>query len=117
MKLPVETIDDVAIVTIPEETLDAGNAQEFKKSVGPALAANDKVVFDLSRLLFVDSSGLGVILSALRTLNSRGGDLKLCGLTQQVRVLFELVRMHRIFEIFDTREEALRAFAVLPLER
>ena len=116
MKLRVEKVDDIAILTIPEETLDAGNAQEFKKSVIPALEANDKMIFDLSRLLFVDSSGLGVILAALRTLNARGGDLKLCGLTKQVRVLFELVRMHRIFEIFDTREEALRAFEVLPLE-
>ena len=74
------------------------------------LKVSNKVIFDLSQLLFVDSSGLGAFLSALRTLNTQGGDLKLCGMTKQVRVLFELVRMHRIFEIFNTQEEALRAF-------
>jgi anti-sigma B factor antagonist len=67
-------------------------------------------VIDLSRLRFVDSSGLGAFISCLRKLNAKGGDLKLCGMSKQVRAVFELVRMHRIFDIFGTREEALRAF-------
>jgi len=68
-----------------------------------------KVVFDLRELRFVDSSGLGAILSCLRQLNAKGGDLKLCEMTKPVRALFELVRMHKIFDIYVTRGEALRA--------
>ena len=68
------------------------------------------MVFDLSKLRFVDSSGLGAFLSCLRKLNAKGGDLKLCGMSKQVRAVFELVRMHRIFDIYGTREEAVRAF-------
>lgn len=68
-----------------------------------------RAVLDMSQLQFVDSSGLGAILSCLRELNKRDGDLSLCGLTKPVRTLFELVRMHRVFEIFNTREEAIRA--------
>jgi len=43
-------------------------------------------------------------------LNAKGGDLKLFGMSKQVRAVFELVRMHRVFDIVDTREDALRAF-------
>ena len=68
------------------------------------------MVLDLSRLRFVDSSGMGAMLSCLRQLSAKGGDLKLCGMSKQVRGLFELVRMHRIFEIYGTREEAVHAF-------
>ncbi|MBI3736649.1 STAS domain-containing protein, partial [Candidatus Sumerlaeota bacterium] len=58
----------------------------------------------------LDSSGLGAILSCLRKLNSVGGDLKLCAMSKPVHTLFELVRMHKIFEIFPTRDEAVRSF-------
>jgi anti-sigma B factor antagonist len=67
------------------------------------------VVLDLSQVRFVDSSGLGSILSCLRQMNAKGGELNLCGITKQVRALFDLVRMHRIFDIYDTRDEAVRA--------
>ena len=67
-----------------------------------------KVIFDLAELRFVDSSGLGAFLSSLRQLNATGGDLKLCGMTKPVRALFELVRMHKIFDICGTKDEAIR---------
>jgi len=67
-------------------------------------------VLDLSRLRFVDSSGLGALLSCLRQLTGRGGDLRLSGMSKPVRALFELVRMHRIFDIYPTKEEAIKAF-------
>jgi anti-sigma B factor antagonist len=64
----------------------------------------------MSELKFVDSSGLGAILSCLRQQNASGGELKLCGMLKPVRALFELVRMHRIFDMYNTREEAIMAF-------
>ena len=112
MNLFIERTDDIAIVNIPGEDLDAHNAKNFKKSIEPLLSENLRIVFDLSELNFVDSSGLGAILSCLRRLNSAGGDLKLCGLSTSVRALFELVRMHRIFDIYNNSDEACRAFAL-----
>jgi len=110
MPLTVENAGDIAIVAIPGKSLDSGNSRDFKAEIAPIVAAHPKLVFDLSALTFVDSSGLGAILSSLRQANNGGGDLKLCGLSKQVRALFELVRMHRIFEILNTREEAIRSF-------
>jgi anti-sigma B factor antagonist len=109
MELPTEQVADVTIVVLPGEQLDAGNAKEFKRDIAAVLEPCSKVVFDLRELRFVDSSGLGAILSCLRQLNAKGGDLKLCEMTKPVRALFELVRMHKIFDIYVTKEQALRA--------
>ncbi len=110
MEIVVDKVGDVAVVEIPVEELDASNTGELKHDIAPVLEANTKLVIDLSRLRFVDSSGLGAMLSCLRQLTAKGGDLKLSGMRKQVRAVFELVRMHRIFDIYDTREEAVRAF-------
>jgi anti-sigma B factor antagonist len=110
MELSVEDIGNVSIALVPGETLDAGSSKEFKAAAAPLLQANKKLIFDLSGLKFVDSSGLGALLSCLRQLNSVGGELKLCGTSKPVRALFELVRMHRVFELCNTKEDAIRAF-------
>jgi anti-sigma B factor antagonist len=111
MEIAVDHIGDVAVAVLPVEELDAGNAGEFKRDIAPVLETNKKLVFDLGRLRFVDSSGLGAFLSCLRQVNAKGGDLKLSGMSKQVRGVFELVRLHRIFDILGTTEEAVRAFA------
>ncbi len=110
MEIPVEKLDGVSVAIMPVDELDAGNAPEFKRDIASTLQANTKLVLDLSRLRFVDSSGLGAILSCLRQLSAKNGDLKLCGMSKQVRAAFELVRMHRVFDITGTREEAVHAF-------
>ncbi|HEY6333928.1 MAG TPA: STAS domain-containing protein [Blastocatellia bacterium] len=111
METHVDTVDEVTVLTIDGDSLDASNTKDFKEATGPVVERSTRLVFDLSRLRFVDSSGLGAILSCLRQLNASGGELKLCGMTKPVKALFELVRMHRIFDIFGTREEAVKAFS------
>ena len=109
MNMSIEKMGNVAVVALLGE-LDASKARQFKRDIAPVLEANSKVVFDVSQLRFVDSSGLGAILSCLRQLNARGGDLKLCGLSPSVRAPFALVRMHTILKIYSTKDEAIRAF-------
>jgi anti-anti-sigma factor len=110
MQLPIERAGDVAIVVLPVDELDASNSVEFKRDIGPVLDANAKVALDLSRLRFIDSSGLGSFLSCLRKLNAKGGDLKLFHVSRGVRTIIELVRMHRMLDILDTKDAAVRAF-------
>jgi anti-sigma B factor antagonist len=112
MDIAVDTTGDVAVVRVPVEELDASNVGDFKRDMAPVLEAHTKLVFDLHRLHFTDSSGLGAFLSCLRHVNARGGDVKLCGMSPQVRAVFELVRLHRIFDIYSTPEEAVQAFAL-----
>jgi anti-sigma B factor antagonist len=111
MEIHVDQVEGISVAVLGVDELDAGNSPEFKRDIAPVLQANTKLVLDLSRLRFVDSSGLGAILSCLRQISLRNGELKLCGLSRQVRAAFELVRMHRVFDIAPTREEAVHAFA------
>jgi anti-sigma B factor antagonist len=117
MQIASEKVGDVTVAAVPVEELDAGNAGEFKRDIAPLLEASARMVLDMSRLHFVDSSGLGAFISCLRKLNAKGGDLKLCGMSKPVRAVFELVRMHRIFDIVATREDAVRAFERAPASR
>jgi anti-sigma B factor antagonist len=110
MELIVETSGNVAVVTVNMEELDASNADDFKRQIAPILPNNPRLVLDLTRLRFVDSSGCGAILSCLKTLSGLGGDLRLCCVSERVRRTFELIRLHRICEIYPTRQEAVAAF-------
>jgi anti-sigma B factor antagonist len=114
MELAIDKIGDVAVVIVPVDELDASNASELKRDIAPALQANTKLLLDLSRVRFMDSSGLGAMLSCLRQLTAKKGDLKLCGMSKQVRGAFELVRLHRIFDIYASKAEAVAAFQAQP---
>jgi anti-sigma B factor antagonist len=111
MEIPVDEISGVAVAVVLTDELDASNVAEFRSAIAPILQAHDELILDLSQLRFVDSSGMGAILSCLRQLSAKRGDLKLCGMAKQVRDIFELVRMHRIFDIYATQPEAVHAFA------
>ncbi len=110
MDFGVERIGGITIVELPMEELDAGNSEIFKESVLAELAEDGKVVFDLRRVRFVDSSGCGALLSCLKELNDRGGDLKFCNVRDPVRMVFELIRLNRLISFHDSHEAAMAAF-------
>lgn len=111
MEIATEKVGEVVIVTPKAEFLDASNCQDFKQDINGILDANKLVLLDIGQLRFVDSSGLGAILSCLRKLTAAGGDLKLlCDKCKPVRMFFELVRMNRIIDIYNTRPEAIESF-------
>jgi anti-sigma B factor antagonist len=111
MEIHVNGKPNLAVVKIQAKVMDASNAPSFKEQMEPVIEANGNVLLDVSSLEFLDSSGLGAVLSCLRKLTGKGGDMKLCGMTKPVRALFELVRMHRIIEVYNTQDEAENAFS------
>ncbi len=95
------------------EMLDAGNSARFRKEVLHGVPTDARVLLDLSGVRFIDSSGCGAILACLRHVNARGagpGDLKICSTAAGVRAIFEMVRLHKLVEIYNTQDDALRAF-------
>ena len=110
MEFAIDTIEDIAVVALDGENLDASNSKDFRDRLKERLGDCNRVVLDMGRTSFVDSSGCGVLLATLRKLNAEGGDMKMCNVSKSVRALFELIRMHRIFDIYNTRDEAIRAF-------
>jgi len=107
MKISIQDIGDVSIVALNK---DFYKTKLMNPSVLSVLQRSNKLVFDMSHVKFFDSSGCGILLSYLKTLTNSGGDLKLCRVRKSVLTLFELLRIHRIVEIFNTPEEAVRSF-------
>jgi anti-sigma B factor antagonist len=94
----------------PECTvIDAANADAFKAAMESVLAEHGRVVLDLGAVTFIDSSGLGALISCLRRASKRRGVFVLHSLQRPVQAMFELVRMHRIFDCYADRGEALAA--------
>ena len=91
--------------------LDVASAKTLKDKV-QALVDQQRVrlVLDMGDIDFVDSSGLGVLVAALRSANKKGGDVKIAALQNKIRSIFELTRLHRVFEIFDATETAIASF-------
>lgn len=107
MESTIEKVNDTIVMTVQHEALDAKTAKEFRQDFDNGVEKGANVVLDLSRVEFVDSAGLGAIVASLKSLRSSGGDMKVCGVHKPVRALFELVRMHRLVDIFNDRDEAL----------
>jgi anti-sigma B factor antagonist len=110
MEPTIEKVGDVTIVAVNADHLDSGNADDFRRDLAPVLQDCRKLVLDLERVQLVDSRGCGVIISCLKHLSSVGGDLKLCGIAEPVRMVFDLIHIDRVCEILGTREEAIKAF-------
>jgi anti-sigma B factor antagonist len=110
MQLTITHVNEVTVISVDVNALDASNSKDLKAKVAPEIVPGAKVLLNLSKLKFVDSSGLGSMLHCLRQLEGMNGQLKLCCMAKPVRSIFELVRMHKIFEIHITEEEALRSF-------
>jgi anti-sigma B factor antagonist len=110
MEVRTDVNQDIVIVQPMIQVLDAENVTSFKHNISPMLEQYTKLVLDMSHLHFVDSSGCGAILSCVRHMTAKGGELKITGLQQQVRTLFEIIRMHRIIDIHDSRDDAVRSY-------
>ena len=109
MNITMTKTDEVLIVKIGYEHLDASNIEKFKTEINLLLNGTGAMVFDLSAIQFIDSSGLGALLSCQRRVNAGGGELVLCAMQSTVRTIFEMVRMSKIIKIFDTQEKAIQA--------
>jgi anti-sigma B factor antagonist len=91
--------------------LIVGNRQELKQKVLDALdVGGKKFVIDFTKTGYIDSSGLGVLVSLSKKIREQGGDLRLAGLNEDLQTLFELTKLDTLFAIAKTPAEALAAF-------
>jgi anti-sigma B factor antagonist len=96
------------VAKVQATTLETENVGGFRAAVAPVLESADNVVLDLSEVGFMDSTGLGAMLSCLRLMKAKGGSLKVASLKPEVRRLFDMVMMDRVFEIHPDVETALQ---------
>jgi anti-sigma B factor antagonist len=108
MDLTADLRGDILVIHANEDRLDASSAIQFKDRMRElTLTASQRVVLDLSRVVFVDSSGLGAIVAVLKAL-APDRKLELAGLTHTVQKVFRLTRMEQVFAIHAELPQNLR---------
>ncbi|MDB4470659.1 STAS domain-containing protein [Deltaproteobacteria bacterium] len=111
MQLNITEQGETVKIEVQEERMDAHNSSDLKEQMLQLFDDGKcNLIIDLSEVRFVDSSGLGALVSGFKNASAREGSLKLCSLQPQVRSMFELTRLHRVFEIFSSVEEALESY-------
>jgi anti-sigma B factor antagonist len=100
----------IVVVTVDGQLI-VGNRQELKQKLSEALEAGErKFLIDFTNTGYIDSSGLGVLVSLSRKIREADGDLRLAGLNEDLRTLFELTKLDSLFNIADSAAAALAGF-------
>jgi anti-sigma B factor antagonist len=110
MSFQVSKNGDVTLVEV-EGQLIVGNRQELKQQVLEQLEGGDlKFIIDFANTGYIDSSGLGVLVSLSKKIREQGGELRLSSLNEDLRTLFELTKLDTLFQIADDKRQALEGF-------
>jgi anti-sigma B factor antagonist len=111
MKIVMEDISGIMVVQPEGPRLDAAAAPKFKSDMVDVISkGTTRIILDLSRIDFMDSTGLSSMMSTMKTLAGQG-EMVLCGASEKLRRLFSITKLDRgVFRIFDSRAEALNGF-------
>lgn len=90
--------------------LVAAYAEELRENVGLWLQQSANLVFDLEDMAYIDSSGLGCLVFALQKAQNQSGTVKLVALQARPKIIFDITKVNRVFEVFDTIELAEKSF-------
>jgi anti-sigma B factor antagonist len=113
MRIEVANTDGVTIVRPSGDRLDIEVASDFRSMLLSLIEqGNRRLVVDLADVSFIDSSGLGALVSALKTLkrSDNGGDVRLARVQPPVVSLLEIIRLNRVFTSYATVEQAAQSF-------
>jgi len=100
----------VTVVEVDGQLI-VGNRHELKDMIQAALDRGErKLLVDFSRTGYIDSSGLGALVSITKRIREASGELRLAGLNDDLRSLFELTKLDTLFTITETPEQALATF-------
>ena len=111
MDIIEEAVGNVYIVKLMGR-LDASCASELKDKVLSMIdEKKNNILIDLGGIDFIDSSGLGMLVTCLRSVTKAGGLLKITSLQENPKNLFQTTRLDRVFDIFDDRDEAIKEFS------
>ncbi len=112
MQIEVSDTNGSTVIRPAGARIDLQVAGEFRATLLQLVeAGHSRLVVDMSEVHFVDSSGLGALVSALKTLKRKGeGDIRLANVQPSVIALLEIIRLHRVFSSYPSIEQAVLSF-------
>ncbi len=106
MNLNLEKINSFNVLNVKDERIDAHNSAELKDYMLQLIERGEThIIVQLEHVRFIDSSGLGALLSGHKNTLAKSGRFVLTNIQQQVLSMFELTRLNRVFEIYDSINE------------
>jgi len=110
MEIVEEKVQNIRVLK-PVGRIDASCSDQIKDKVLSLIDAGQTcLLIDLGEVDFIDSSGLGTLVSCLNSIKKAGGKLKICDIQENPKQVFEMTRLDRVFEVFDGKDEALDSF-------
>jgi anti-sigma B factor antagonist len=112
VKLTTRQVGDVTVIDAAGRITLGEGASAFRDLIRDLSAKGDKkLVLNLSEVSYIDSSGIGELVSGFTTVTNHGGQLKLVGLSKRVKDLLQITKLYTVFEVHDEEAEAIRSFA------
>jgi anti-sigma B factor antagonist len=112
VKLSTRQVGDVTVVDAAGRITLGEGATIFRDTVRDLAAkGNKKLLVNLGEVSYIDSSGIGEMVSSYTTVTNHGGQLKLLGLNKRVKDLLQITKLYTVFEVFDDEASAIRSFA------
>ena len=110
MSVKIENKNGLTVCHVEGE-IDINSAPALKKSFDKILSAKTpKVIVNLSKVSYVDSSGLATLVEILKNMRSYGGRLRLTNMSPKIKSLFEITKLEKLFEIMADEQEAISTF-------
>jgi anti-sigma B factor antagonist len=111
MKLTSREVKDVVILEPKGKIMGGPDATLLHDQLHDFIDQNKKkVVIDLAKVDWMNSTGLGILISSLTTMRNNGGELKLANVTEKIQSLLTITRLITVFECFDTLDAAVASF-------
>ena len=112
VKISLRQVGDVTVVDAAGRITLGEGAITFRDTIRDLAAkGNQKVLLNLGEISYIDSSGIGELVSGFTTVRNQGGALKLVGLTKRVQDLLQITKLYTVFDVYDDEGTAVRSFA------
>lgn len=111
MKIKQNAQGEVMVLELSGKIMGGPDHDKFKAEVNEVLEKDFKnVVLDFSGVPWINSTGLGIIISGFHSIKAADGVMKVCSVKERVLSIFYISQLENIFEVFETRDEALASF-------
>lgn len=112
VKMTTRQVGDVTVIDAAGRITLGEGASAFRDTVRELATKGDKkILLNLSDVSYIDSSGIGEMVSGFTTVTNHGGQLKLLGLSKRVKDLLQITKLYTVFEVFDDESAAVRSFS------
>ncbi len=113
MQIKVNFKDSVAILTLKGDMMGEPETSELRDQIYDLLGDGFlQIVIDVGKVKWMNSSGLGALISALTSVKNKGGDLRIAKLTEKVQNLFLITQLVKVFKTYDSIDRAIASFKV-----